>query len=297
MSYPIGNAPTSWGIERPADPAYPKWSTFLDQVAEAGYQGTELGPYGYLPIDASVLRAELDRRRLKLTAGYVIGALHDRTKTQELVEQARRVCRLLHALGASHLVLIAGLFPDRTATAGRSSAAPRLADHDFSTLCRTIATIADIASADGLTAGIHPHAGTYIEFRDEIDEVMEAVASYPLGLVVDTGHCAYAGIDPAALIRAYSGRITYVHLKDVNPQVREQAARKKLDFWQAYGAGIFCVLGRGVNDFRAVRDCLKTIGYSGWLTVEQDADPLGKSEPVADAKESLAYLREVGLAS
>ncbi|MBP5941367.1 hypothetical protein [Streptomyces acidiscabies] len=33
-----------------------------DELAEAGYQWLELGPYGYLPTDPQKLRAELEAR-------------------------------------------------------------------------------------------------------------------------------------------------------------------------------------------------------------------------------------------
>lgn len=296
MTYPIGNAPTSWGIEQDVEPAHGA-SLFLDQVTEAGYQGTELGPYGYLPTEPTVLRAELDRRGLRLTAGYVMDAFHDPGRTEALARQAERVCRLLEDADASRLVLIAGLAPERVATAGRSGVAARLTRSQFETSLRTIAAIGEIASAHGVVPGIHHHAGTHVEFRDEVDRLLAGLASTPVGLVVDTGHCAYAGMDPAELIRAYARRVTCVHLKDLDSRIRGRAREEGLSFWEAYRAGIFCVLGRGMVDFAAVRESLASTGYAGWLTVEQDADPRGTSDPLTDARHSLAYLRTVGLAS
>ena len=41
-------------------------AAFLDEIAEAGYEWTELGPYGYLPTEPTALRQELDRRGLRL---------------------------------------------------------------------------------------------------------------------------------------------------------------------------------------------------------------------------------------
>jgi inosose dehydratase len=296
MTYPVGNAPTSWGIEQDVEPVHGA-SLFLDQVAEAGYQGTELGPYGYLPTEPAVLRAELDRRGLRLTAGYVMDAFHDPGKTEPLVRQAERVCRLLSEVGASRLVLIGGLAPERVATAGRSGAAARLTGSQFETSLRTIAAVGEIAAAHDIVPGIHHHAGTHVEFRDEVDRLLEALASTRVGLVVDTGHCAYAGMDPAELIRAYAHRVTCVHLKDLDSHIRERALGQGLSFWEAYSAGVFCVLGRGAVDFAAVRESLASTGYAGWLTVEQDADPRGRSDPLTDARRSLAYLRTIGLAS
>jgi inosose dehydratase len=222
---------------------------------------------------------------------------HDSTRRTDVLKHAQRVCALVQELGAAHLVLIAGIASQRADTAGRSEVAPRLGANDFETFCYTIRALADIASAHELAAGLHPHAGTHLEFEDEIDRLMNAVSDDPVGLVVDTGHSAYAGIDPRALIRQYGDRVIYVHLKDVNPRIREQALQQGLGFWQAYSAGIFCVLGQGLNDFPGIRDSLQAIGYSGWLTVEQDADPQGLSDPLVDARQSLSFLQSIGLAS
>ena len=56
MKVRIASSPDSWGVFRAGDPQKPPWSRFLDESAEAGYEGIELGPDGYLPTDAEVLR-------------------------------------------------------------------------------------------------------------------------------------------------------------------------------------------------------------------------------------------------
>ena len=65
----VGSAPDSWGVWFPQDDRQPPWRRFLDEVAEAGYEWVELGPYGYLPTDPEQLRDELGQRGLKLSAG------------------------------------------------------------------------------------------------------------------------------------------------------------------------------------------------------------------------------------
>jgi sugar phosphate isomerase/epimerase len=49
-------------------------------------------------------------------------------------------------------------------------------------------------------------------------------------------------------------------------------------------------------DFAGFRDALAAVGYAGWGSIEQDVDPAGGTDPVANARASIAYLREVGLA-
>jgi inosose dehydratase len=67
-------------------------------------------------------------------------------------------------------------------------------------------------------------------------------------------------------------------------------------FHDAVAAGVFCPLGAGDVDLRAVRDALADLEYDGWATVEQDrlaGDGLART----DAAASLAHLRCIGLLS
>ena len=51
MGIEIGNSPESWGITGPSELNQTTWSRCLDEIAEAGYQWVELGPYGFLTTD------------------------------------------------------------------------------------------------------------------------------------------------------------------------------------------------------------------------------------------------------
>ena len=77
MNVRIGTAPAAWGVNFPRDPKQTPWTRYLDEAAEAGYEWTELGPYGYLPTDVSMLSQELDRRNLKLAGAFVMHPLED----------------------------------------------------------------------------------------------------------------------------------------------------------------------------------------------------------------------------
>ena len=51
----VGNAPVSFGVYEAGVASNLPFSRVLDAIAEAGYAGTELGPYGYLPSDPAPL--------------------------------------------------------------------------------------------------------------------------------------------------------------------------------------------------------------------------------------------------
>jgi inosose dehydratase len=294
MQIRIANAPTSWGVEDPEDGANPRWERLLSDIAAAGYGGTELGPLGYLPVDPVALRRELGGRGLELVGGYLFEPLHTREGAERALEVARRTCELLAAAGAVHLVIIQGFTPDRERAAGRQGAADALTRDEWATLIATVEQLAQVAAEDhGLVAVFHPHAGTHVEFADEIDRL---AAGTDVPLCIDTGHCAYAGIDPVALYRRHANRVTYFHLKDVDAERLDRALARELSFEEAVGEGVFCPLGEGTVDFAALATALEEGDFHGWATVEQDRLPTDSTAPAEHAAASLAHLRAVGLA-
>jgi inosose dehydratase len=101
----IANAPCSWAVYRADDPDNLPWARFLDEVAAAGYRGTELGPTGWLPEDPARLQDELAERDLSLVAGSVMAPFNERAARAETHEKTRRTCRGLGALGARYHVV------------------------------------------------------------------------------------------------------------------------------------------------------------------------------------------------
>jgi inosose dehydratase len=144
--------------------------------------------------------------------------------------------------------------------------------------------VAAIAHAAGLDPLVHPHAGTYVEHAGEIEALLEATG---LGLCLDTGHLAYAGLDPVGW--ASRGDVRHVHLKDLDRAVLDATLARGGGFWDAVAAGVFCPLGSGAVDFAGVLGALRAAGYNGWATIEQDRVP-GSGEPVADVRRSVAHL-------
>lgn len=298
MSFRIGNAPTSWGVEEPDAETNPAWQKVLDDMAEAGYDGTELGPPGFFPTDPGRLQEELAQRNLQLIAGNLMEILHDPDTTEELQKSTHFICSILQELESPYLVILPDIAEGRVETAGQSQAARRLDADEWKVLVDTVVDCSKIAKNDyGVEAVVHPHVGTHVEFIDEIERLLDQTDPDLVKLCLDTGHSAYAGIEPLNLYRTYTERIPYLHLKDIDPSVHEKAIASGMSFWEAYSAGVFCALGSGIVDFEGLRELLHKDGYEGWLTVEQDADPAGDSNPKEDAAMSSEYLKDVGLAN
>jgi inosose dehydratase len=132
-----------------------------------------------------------------------------------------------------------------------------------------VTEIAAVARGHGLRPVVHPHAGTHVEFADEVEPLLDVAE-----LCLDTGHWLYAGQDPVAGYERWADRIPYLHLKDLDP------ARRDGDFWSAVRAGAFRPLGDGSLDLAAFLDALDRHGFTGWAVVEQDRAPGG--DPVED---------------
>ena len=158
-----------------------------------------------------------------------------------------------------------------------------------------IVTIAKMgAEVYGLTVSIHAHAGGFMEFEPELERLLNEVDAGLLKICFDTGHHSYAGYDPVAFMKRHLDRIAYIHFKDADPAVKAEAIRKRTDFYEACGQGIFCNLGKGDVNFQAVRRLLVEQGYAGWCTVEQDCDPTLDISPIADARANRDYLTSIG---
>jgi inosose dehydratase len=69
---------------------------------------------------------------------------------------------------------------------------------------------------------------------------------------------------------------------------------KRIRFFEACAQGVMCPIGRGVIDYPAIRKLLDRIGYEGFITVEQERDPLNAGGSLADVKASREYLKNVG---
>ena len=294
----IGTAPISWGACE-----IPKWgdqlpyAQVLDEMAACGYEGTELGPWSYLPTEPTTLRRELDARKLALAGAFCPVTLHDRDRRIASLRNARATIDLLASAGAPVLVLAEAGDERRAAIAGRVPAdgSSGFSHGEWRRFSDGVNEIARHARERGLVTAFHPHAATYVERPEEIARLMRDTDPTLVGLCLDTGHVAYGGGDPAEIARTHARRVRHVHLKDLRRDVRADALARHLDFREAVGLDVFAPLGEGSLDLRGTLTALSAAGYAGWLIVEQDVR-LGvslRAAPERDAKRSRAYLNDV----
>lgn len=289
MSFSLGFAPITWNNEDLRDELGPlvPYTTVLDEVAGCGYAATELGD-GF-PLDPAELRTALESRGLHIPSAWCGLGFFDASLEADL-QHTREVCALLAGIGATFVNLADQGTPERKAFAGRADCpeAPRLSGSQWDDLAERLSCAADVARACGLQPLFHPHAGTWVETRAELEELLRRVPAEQLKLVWDVGHALYGGVDPIDVVRSHPDRIAYVHLKDVDGAVLEELRRERLGFDDGIRRRVFTELGRGVLDVPGLLRALQDIGYESWLMVEQDSTWL---KPAESASTSRHYLR------
>lgn len=290
----VGAAPISWGVSE-----FPEWGRQLpyqrvfDEMAQAGYEGTELGPPGYLPLDPALLKDELARRGLAMIAAFVPVNMRSRAAAAKALAGVRRTAELLAALGAREIMVADEGDRRRHAIAGRADQTARagMTADEWQALVDGLHEAARMCGDLGLTLCVHPHAGSYIEHPDEIARLMDATKPELVRLCFDSGHVAFGGGDPLAAARAYASRIGLVHLKDIDMDRLRAGLAEGKSYVQLAQADSFVALGEGSLDLPAIVDALRADGYAGWLVVEQDRVVHEDTDTLADAVRNREYLR------
>lgn len=281
----IAAAPISWGVCE-----VPGWGyqlgreRVLDEIAELGITATEAGPEGYLGTHPETTAALLRARGMRLVGGFVPAALHQ----PEGLETVERNARLFTGAGADVMVLAA------SGGAAGYDGKLELTEAEWEALLGGLDRAAAICERLGLACSLHPHVGTVIERRAEIDRVLEGST---VSLCIDTGHLLIGGTDPVELVRGTVDRVNHVHLKDVDAELAERVRSGELGYTEAIGDGLYRPLGAGSINVAALVDVLERGGYGGWYVLEQDwvldSEPPPGAGPIEDARASVEFLRSV----
>ena len=294
----IANAPCSWGVlEFDLEGEVAGYAQVLDEMQAAGYEGTELGDWGFMPTESRQLKEEIRARNLEMLGAFVAVDFSNPDAHVAGAETAVRTARLLAAVGTTPFIVLAddnGKKPVRTQNAGRILPEQGLDDKqwgDFATGVEAVALA--VRQETGLRCVFHHHCAGFVETPEEVERLLALTDPTLIGLCFDTGHYTFGGGDAIEGIRRHAGRIWHFHLKDHEPNVAAQARQNEWDYFTSVRNGIFCELGRGNVDFPAVLRELETAGYDGWAVVEQDVLP-GMGSPKESAGRNRAYLNRLG---
>ena len=306
----IANAPVSWGaLEFEGFSQKPlTYDVVLDEIAETGYAGTELGDWGFMPTEPAMLREELERRGLKMLGAFVPVPLRDPDALTGGIEHALRVARLLAAVVGDGdrrngpFVVVAddnATDPVRTLHAGRITPEMELPEEEWAGYAgRAEAVARAVREETGLRSVFHPHSAGWVETPAETDRFLAETDPAAIGIVFDTGHYLFGagGAGPSVIeaMERWRDRIWYIHFKDSDLGLARRSREEGWGYFDGLRAGIFSELGRGDVDFPAVVRWLRDHGYDGWIVVEQDVLP-GMGTPKESARRNREYLATLGL--
>jgi inosose dehydratase len=297
----IANAPCSWGaleFDLAAEPL--AFARVLDEIRDTGYVGTELGDWGFMPTDPPALRRELAARQLALVGAFVPVAFAQPARWADGEARALQTARLMReAVGTEPLLVLAddnGKVPFRTQAAGRVTPQLSLAPDAWKRYGEGVNRVAAaIRRETGLRAVFHHHCAGYVEAPWEIDACLANTDPAVVGLCFDTGHFRFGGGgDALVAFRKFRDRVWHLHFKDCSPTVQEQSRANGWDYFESLRHGMFCELGQGGVDFRALAEELRRVEYQGWIVVEQDVLP-GMGAPQDCARRNREFLRTCGL--
>jgi inosose dehydratase len=301
----IASAPCSFGVDEVVrdDAWMPGADEMLDWMLGIGYEGTELGPPGYLGRGAEA-RERLCRRGLALVGAFLPQHFSRADRAEADREWLREQVTLLREAapeGSTPFAVLCEAIdePDRLRWSGRipQHRETWLDDARWRTLMDNLHRAGELVRSLGLRAVIHPHAGTYLETDAEIERMMGGLDPSLVGLCLDTGHFRYGGAIPAQRVRDYRDALHHVHLKDCRARVLEEMP-DGTGFAGAVKLGVFCPLGTGDSDIPAVVAELGSIAYRGWAVVEQDTALTlrdTRQQLVASQRDNLRYLAGLGL--
>jgi inosose dehydratase len=132
-----------------------------------------------------------------------------------------------------------------------------------------------------------------IETGEEIARLLDLCDPNVVFLGPDTGHLAWAGVDPVAFCREHAERIKTIHVKDIDAGVRERGRAVGWDYGTFANNGIFVELGEGCVDIPAIIGILRDAGFAGWVIAETDVTQ--KPTALESATISRRYLRSIGI--
>ena len=122
---------------------------------------------------------------------------------------------------------------------------------------------------------IHNHGPEDKGFFPSPYDVMRAVEKFDqrIGLCIDVGHTARAGVDPAESILKCHERLYDLHMKDISALGNKNTPIEG---------------GRGILDSKSILAALLKINYQGLVGFEYEKDA---KDPVPGLAESVGYIK------
>ena len=150
------------------------------------------------------------------------------------------------------------------------------------------------AAERGVTLMIENHYKdnfwTYPEFAQHMDvfcDLIDQIDSPHFGVNYDPSNTVLAGEDPLELLRRIKHRVVTMHASDryLTEGTIEDLRREECDAVGYAKRLHHGEIGKGLNDYDAIFNELKSVGFDGWISTEDGVDSFEQLE------RSVAFLR------
>lgn len=290
----IGVCPDQWGVWFPNDPQQILWQTALAEMAEAGFEIMETGPFGYFPTDPKQLKSVMDDHGFRVVAGTGWGVLHKEEAWAETEKTFRAIGETHAAVGAEYVVHLPPMFRDEKTWEYTDDRV--LTGATWELYIANANRLGRMMKQDyGLKMVLHPHGDSHIESREDIDRIFSATDPEYVGFCLDTGHIVYGQADPVQIIKDYPERIDYVHIKAMDPDLVKQAHDDDWPFGLAVAKGCSVAPPAGEPKMPELIEALADLDKDLYVICEQDMYPCDPSHPLPTAIRTREYLAECGL--
>src|ERR1700729_3079621 len=192
---PLGITPTLWWNDDflSIDIGIP-FGQCVSEMALAGFHGCSIG-HKY-PTDPVVLKRELDLRGLRVSEPWTSTYFTNKRMKQKTIDSFAKEMAFIKSLGATDMVvaefggavnpLPVALFANR----------PIFDTKQWDSLFEGLAQLGRTSNANGMRLCYHPHMGTGVMIKEDVDRLMANTDPDLVHLLLDTGHLAFAGADP-----------------------------------------------------------------------------------------------------
>ncbi|MBZ5593762.1 MAG: sugar phosphate isomerase/epimerase [Acidobacteriia bacterium] len=272
----------SWNFHSLAPGAHPEEA--IDIIASLGFESIELIANSRQDVDEYWTDATIDRIRKQVERNHlvvnqfpffqpVVEGLTSRNADERnrSIDYFERGCLIAKKLGAPMVNIVApwarelsdpsaGYLPryfmsdPKPGEKFHINIAP---GYDFDELWRsftqTMKDCLERAKAHGMNFSIENHTHTMMPVTDSFLRLWDSIRDPAFGCNLDCGWAMNQREYPPAAIYKLNRHLMNLHVRDVDATMREYVA-----------------IGKGVMDFKAITDAVKGIGFTGFLSLEQD---------------------------
>jgi sugar phosphate isomerase/epimerase len=280
----------------------------VELIGGLGFEGIELiltGPaeIGDYWTDATIdrIRKRLDHFHLQVPQFALFQpVVEELTSTnaderQKAIERFEAGCRIARKLGTSMVNIVAPwprelrgptvylprYFELEDVKPGQKFHIEIAAGFDWEAIWRqfvdTIKACLDRAKAHGLRFSLENHTHTVVPDTGSLLRLWDAVGDPAFGFNLDIGWISLEREYPPLAVHKAGRHLFNVHARDIDGLMHR-----------------FVHFGQGVNDFPAIANALKAVGFHGFISLEQDGQPGDKPDTMRETcQRYLATMKEL----